>query len=476
MPSLEDIIENIIQKEDNGQLIKVGRKTIFSDDDFYLLNAAANQNEVKYLKSIKPDNLKEVFNSWNRVSSNGYGLINQNSNTGDQTVTRSAYSYDDNNKSIYMNMNTNCASALISNTMYFKFWVHMRMYGLTDCGSDDGASIFVLAHMVDKNNVFHDISAVRVGGINNQWGNKTFFLAYDFVSRGGWLEFTNGTSGGSTTPKSFRYLAYSTPPKRNWDNGFVEFYAEKNVGTIIGKTNDKNISNFNSAYDISYTLPETQPSDWSDEDWSNLKYMMTQPCSVGFGAQSQNSRFMVVDQEEIFEKDNIYDLDKNYIHVFVNNTWLKMMRASDILPNKIWIYNDKLKNLYWYDSPGKFIKIESNIVRDIKSAKEGQIPKVTNDGIVKPHDNFIELYAVDNNTDFVYQQSLLNANGSTIYRLDIKKKYIYYRSSNNWIEKSIDSNDIPCRIFIYNKSLHRFFFYTEPGVYNRILLQNFDVI
>lgn len=473
MPSLEDVIENIIKKEDNGQLIKVGNQTIFSDDDFYLINASTNQDELKYLKSLKPDNLKDVFDNWNRISSNGYGLINQNSNTGDQTATRSAYSYNTNNKSIYMNMDSNCTSALISNNMYFKFWIHMRMYGLS---SNDGANIFVLAYMVDKNNIFHDISAVRVGGINNRWGNKTFFLAYDFIAKGGLLELNNnGTSNGSTNPKSFRYLAYSTPPKRNWSDGFVEFYAEKNNGTITGKTNDKNISDFDSKYNISFTIPEEKPNDWSDEDWSNLKYMMKQPCSVGFGVQSQNSRFTIVDQQDIFKKEIIYDLENDYIHIFINNAWIKFTKASNILPNKIWIYNNKLKNLYWYDSPGKYIKIESNIVKNIKSATEGQMAKVMNDGIVKPHDNFIKLYAVDNNTDFLYQQSLLNNTGDTIYRLDIKKKYTYYRDRNSWVEKSIDTNDIPCRIFIYNKSLHRFFFYIEPGVYHRIVLQNFEV-
>ena len=46
----------------------------------------------------------------------------------------------------------------------------------------------------------------------------------------------------------------------------------------------------------------------------------------------------------------------------------------------------------------------------------------------------------------------------------------------NWVEQSIDLNDIPCRIFIYNEALHRFFFYTEPGVYYRMTLRNFDVI
>lgn len=474
-----DMIEDMIQKADNGQLIKVGKNnTIFADDDFYLIRAAVDQSEVDHLKAVGPIDLKEVFNRWARVSSYGYGLANQNSNIGDQAQARAAYSYNDNNKSIYMNINPDCTSGFISDKLYSKFWIHIRMYGLTEYyggGSDDDANIFLLAYMVDKNNLFHDISAVRVGGIDNQWGDKTFFLAYDFVARGGWLSFSGGP-GGKPTANSFKYLSIAKPPKRSWDSSFVEFYAEKNGGIIRGKTNDKNRSNFNPAYDIEYSLPDTKPSDWSDEDWNNLRYMMLQPCSVGFGVQSQNSRFMIVDQQEIFEEDNIYDLEEDAIYAFINNEWVKIGKTSDILPHKVWLYNNILNNLYWYDSPGKYIKIESNMISNIKTAAEGQLPKIMNDGTIDMHDNFIKLYAVDNNTDFAHAQSVLTTDGDTIYRLDINKKYVYFRTTANWVEKPIDLNDIPCRIFIYNEALHRFFFYTEPGVYYRMTLRNFDVI
>ena len=203
---------------------------------------------------------------------------------------------------------------------------------------------------------------------------------------------------------------------------------------------------------------------------------MLQPCSVGFGVQSQNSRFMIVDQQEIFEEDNIYDLEEDAIYAFINNEWVKIGKTSDILPHKVWLYNNILNNLYWYDSPGKYIKIESNMISNIKTAAEGQLPKIMNDGTIDMHDNFIKLYAVDNNTDFSHAQSVLTTDGDTIYRLDINKKYVYFRATANWVEKPIDLHDIPCRIFIYNEALHRFFFYTEPGVYYRMTLRNFDVI
>ena len=115
------------------------------------------------------------------------------------------------------------------------------------------------------------------------------------------------------------------------------------------------------------------------------------------------------------------------------------------------------------------------MIGNIKTAAEGQLPKIMNDGSIDTHDNFIKLNAVDNNTDFLHEQSLLTTDGDVIYRLDINKKYVYFRATTNWVEQDIELNDIPCRTFVYNESLHRFFFYTEPGDFYRIKLQNFEV-
>jgi hypothetical protein len=115
------------------------------------------------------------------------------------------------------------------------------------------------------------------------------------------------------------------------------------------------------------------------------------------------------------------------------------------------------------------------MISNIKTAAEGQLAKIMNDGELKMHDNFSKLYIVDNLSDFQYQQSLLTTDGDIIFRLDNNKKYTYYRDSTNWVEDQIGMNDIPCNTFVYNESLHRFFFYTKPGEYYRIILQNYDI-
>ena len=113
-----NMLKDIIGNGDNGQLIKIGKnKTIFADDDMYLIRAVDTKEDIEAVKAVGPIDLKDVFSTWNRVSSAGYGLANQNSNTGDQQAARNAYSYNSNNKSIYMNINPDCASGFISDRL-----------------------------------------------------------------------------------------------------------------------------------------------------------------------------------------------------------------------------------------------------------------------------------------------------------------------------------------------------------------------
>lgn len=471
-----DMIENMMQNADDGQLLKVGKnKTIFADDNFYIIRVATNKIEQEQMKKLGPIDLKDVFKYWQGIAYNmaylsylyspyypGQRRDYMCDDRGGHRMSaiRSVYYYEPSTKCIVCPTNSNSFSAFISERLYSKFWIQIRMIGLLDEGwADDDFCAFVVSGFTDKSGVFHDITVVRNGGAQSVAAGSPYpglQIVYD------WL-------GGDTSIT----LASINTIAREWATNWVEFYAEKYPGKVIAKSGDMNSKNMN--YAIEFELPDTKPASWTDKQWENIQYMMLQPCQVGFGNHSQNSKYKIIDQQEIFEEDNIYDIDQDVIYAWINDEWVKISNTSDVLPHKAWLYNSVLNNLYWYDSPGRYIKIESNMIGNIKTAAEGQLPKIMNDGSISMHDNFIKLYVVDNDTDFYHEQSILTTDGDIIYRLDTKKKYTYYRNSGNWIEKNIDRDDIPCRIFIYNESLHRFFFYTEPGVYYRMILQNFDV-
>ena len=473
-----DMIENMMQNADDGQLLKVGKdKTIFADDNFYIIRVATNKTEQEQMKKLGPIDLKDVFKYWEGIAYNDPSLsiyyspfypgqrrdyMCDDRGGHKMTAIRGVYYYEESTKCIVCPTNSNSISVFVSERLYSKFWIQIRMIGLLDEGwwPDDDNCAFVVSGFTDKNGVFHDITVVRSGGAQSVSAGSMyggFYIMYDWV-------------GGDNRI----VLASVNTPARLWSTNWVEFYAEKYPGKIIAKTGDMNSKDMN--YITEFELPKEKPASWSDKQWENIQYMMLQPCQVGFGNNSQNSKYKIVDQQEIFEEDEIYDIDEDAIYAWVNDEWVKVSNTSDVLPHKVWLYNPMLNNLYWYDSPGKYIKIESNMISNIKTAAEGQLPKIMNDGTIDMHDNFIKLYAVDNNIDFSHAQSVLTTDGDTIYRLDINKKYVYFRATANWVEKPIDLHDIPCRIFIYNEALHRFFFYTEPGVYYRMTLRNFDVI
>ena len=466
-----DMIEDMMQNADDGQLLKVGKdKTIFADDNFYIIRVATNKTEQEQMKKLGPINLEEVFKTWKGLSYNAPSLSAYYSPwyPGQRTdymgypdgrvpyrcvPIKSGYYYNKNDKCIYCPVNSDSRSGFVSEKLYSKLWIKIRMYGLDDDDDDCG---FTIAGYWDKDGIFRDITILRSGGNQNSFAGIQ--IVYDFFY------------------SDRKTLVSHNCPACDWGNSFIEFYAEKVPGKIISKTGDRNSNTINENYTIELELPDEKPSDWSDKMWEDIKYLILQPGQVAFCNHSEPSRYMIIDQQELFEEDEIYDLDEDAIYAWINNEWVKVSNTSDVLPHKVWLYNPVLNNLYWYDSPGKYIKIESNMISNIKTAAEGQLPKIMNDGTIDMHDNFIKLYAVDNNTDFSHAQSVLTTDGDTIYRLDINKKYVYFRATANWVEKPIDLHDIPCRIFIYNEALHRFFFYTEPGVYYRMTLRNFDVI
>jgi hypothetical protein len=83
------------------------------------------------------------------------------------------------------------------------------------------------------------------------------------------------------------------------------------------------------------------------------------------------------------------------------------------------------------------------------------------------------LAVVDNNIDFEHQKTLSD---DDIYRLDLHKKYVKDLLTGVWNEEEIGLNDIPNETYIYNSDLHRFFLYTKPNDYKRIVLSKCETI
>lgn len=262
-------------------------------------NVEENFNVIPYSETANPLDMlggvatsaigmEDIFKSWNRVSCNEDGT-SQNDNSSEQTAARDSYSYDKTNNVIICSRNSGAYSAFISEKKYGTNWsleYQMDQRYAPNQGGDDDLLQFVVAYMVDSQGVFHTLSVNRAGGTTSHGGHG-FYLAYD-----SYTAFRNITS-------NWINLAETTVKVASWYNNYTKVKVERTEKTITAQTADPDSATYQ--YIISWTLPASKPSDWSDEAWDNISYMMGNPSNIGFGTQSNISAFKINYFKGLFE-------------------------------------------------------------------------------------------------------------------------------------------------------------------------------
>lgn len=130
-----------------------------------------------------------------------------------------------------------------------------------------------------------------------------------------------------------------------------------------------------------FTLPDEKPEQWSDEMFENMKKMCLEPSHVGFGCRSGQPRFTIMDQRGIFDDEDIYSLYEDKIFSFNSQkfSWEFKEKISENknFTQKIFLYNPRLKTLYWYNDVFDYTRI--TMPPDLKEltrpGKDGQILK-----------------------------------------------------------------------------------------------------
>ena len=130
-----------------------------------------------------------------------------------------------------------------------------------------------------------------------------------------------------------------------------------------------------------FSLPDEKPEHWSDEMFENMQKMCLEPSHVGFGCRSGTPRFTIMDQRGIFDDEDIYSLYEDKIFSFNSQkfSWEFKEKISENknFTQKIFLYNPKLKTLYWYNDVFDYTRI--TMPPDLKEltrpGKDGQILK-----------------------------------------------------------------------------------------------------
>lgn len=156
-----------------------------------------------------------------------------------------------------------------------------------------------------------------------------------------------------------------------------------------------------------FVLPDEKPEHWSDEMFENMKKMCLEPSHVGFGCRSGQPRFTIMDQRGIFDDEDIYSLYEDKIFSFNSQkfSWEFKEKISENknFTQKIFLYNPRLKTLYWYNDVFDYTRI--TMPPDLKEltrpGKDGQILKYNGrTDFLQYDDEFHICNVVDDDNDF----------------------------------------------------------------------------
>lgn len=312
-----------------------------------VLRAGGTAGDITQLSTSKVS-MQEMFSSWDRISCDGNGN-NQNATTSEHVLARASYYYDAKHDVIICSRNSDAYSAFISNEEYGNDWTleyRMDQRYAPGKGGDNDLLQFIIAYMVDSAGKFHTLSINRRGPDGNF---KGFTLAYDLYDA-----FSNTNYNNTTI-----ILGESNTASTTWNNNYTKIKVVRTPTSINAYTADPNQNTYNSAYNISWTLPTTKPNDWSNEAWKNINHMMSNRSKVGFGTQSNISAFKVDSQINLFDEIVVYNLSTGYKETYKEGTKIKSESCDiSLLPNTI-IYSSLNNKLFYYRGNGSCTELLS---------------------------------------------------------------------------------------------------------------------
>lgn len=130
-----------------------------------------------------------------------------------------------------------------------------------------------------------------------------------------------------------------------------------------------------------FSCPNEKPATWSDEMYENIQKMCLEPSHIGFGCRSGLPRFTIIEQQGIFKDENIYSLyeDKEYKFNARTMGWDSIGKVSENknFSKKIFLYNPRLKTLYWYNDIFDYTKVSMHpeLKEYTSQGKDGQLLK-----------------------------------------------------------------------------------------------------
>ena len=325
-----------------GQLFTLIDNKISGVDLVTTLNALDSSEELEEQLKTKPVTLEDVFNNWTRFS---HYLGNQSASNSQNSTVRSGWGYNANKNAISMSQNLDPYGGFISDKKYTNYSVVIHGY-CYDSGDDDliGIVIGFLSASESADGKEHTLSIIRTGGASNGLitDNETgstykFALVYDVgnYSKQIWDAKVLASGTGTTLRGS------------NWTSTGAMISVVRQGTKIQAQTTQMgNLTDYVNT--ITYELGE-KPSNFTDDEWVNVKAMLENPSNFGFAVSSQSSYFELVSTKGIFDNTDIYYLpnDEIYKYSVTQKKWVSSEKISDVIDG-MFVFNKQYKKLYYY--------------------------------------------------------------------------------------------------------------------------------
>lgn len=350
------------------EFIKINKEKndLYIDDNFRSLNVVSSDAELAAVQADSSSivSLENIFNTWYRFAHYSRDALSKMIQYQPEidgflypygSSTRVEYWQNDGYDGQYTTKWTfNASTQTIENPIDFSPYMgfispsdtYTNYYlKLKYTSTDDDFVTIICGYLKDSAGIEHTLQVVRSSGGNSGSGSLFWWaLVYDFD----YVTQHVIVDKSSQIPKVF--------------GGAFYFSLKRKDSTIEARTGDINNSTDNPAYDIKWTLPTSKPSDWSQAMYDNIKKMLSGPNRIGVGAVNMPVKFTIVEQAQVLDNGYIYSIHNNSVYDYdvSSASWKKIGSCTNMLPNRIFLYNpDSCKFYFYYDST-RFVQISGH--------------------------------------------------------------------------------------------------------------------
>lgn len=340
---------------EQGMNVKVTMdKKLIANDLCKCVRATGKEEEINKL-GLRDLKNEEIFKAWKTYTCNSNGTDWNDKNNVEQMAAKDSYSFDIPHDAIICNRNNDAFSAFISQEVYepdftVEYTIDNRILAeiAPSLVGDDDALFFIAGFMQDANNNYHTLSVIRVGDTEGGHGMR-FAIVYDV--------YTSWLSGVGSTAK---VLANNTTLNaHDWDgNSYALLEVQKSSTGIVAKTSEINSSTY--AVTLTYTLPATKPSDMTQEQYDNIKYMLEHDTKIGFGTQSNCSAFKLLNSSGSIKRISVYNTNTKKKVTFEDGIQVAETDDTKVLLPQEFVYSKLNKRLYYVKSDTEIQEILLN--------------------------------------------------------------------------------------------------------------------